>query len=110
MEEGKRKKRQKIRKQLIIEGDYVWIKDVRYAGERGSVVAVRGVPGLDRIRICLESNGKNIEIKRTDAILLSEEELVENPYVGVLPEKTEIVNQTFFGLKPKENENKNNNN
>ena len=65
------------------------------------------MPGLDRIRICLESNGKNIEIKRTDAILLSEDELVENPYVGVLPEKTEIVNQTFFGLKPKENENKN---
>ena len=76
-----------------------------YAGKRGSVIAVRGVPGLDRIRICLESNGKNIEIKRTDAVLLSENELLENPYIGVISEKTEIVNQVFFGLKSKENGN-----
>ena len=99
-----KKAAEKVKKQIINEGDFIWIKDVLYAGKRGSVKAVRGVPGLDRIRICLENNGKMIEIKRTDAVLLSEEELKENPYRGVESENEGPSSQTFFGLKPQGDE------
>jgi hypothetical protein len=37
--------------QVLAEGDIVWLKDPVYAGRRASVVAIRGVPGLDRIRV-----------------------------------------------------------
>ena len=93
------------KKQVINEDDLVMLLDVNYAGKRGSVVAVRGVPGLDRIRICLESNGKSVEIKRTDAVLLSAGDLLENPYNGVKAQNIEN-GPTFFGLKPKSGDDK----
>jgi hypothetical protein len=99
--EWEKKAEEKLKKQVLSEGDIVWLKDPSYAGRRGSVVAVRGVPGLDRIRVSLETSGKSVEIKRTDAVLLSESDLEAEPYRGLPPVMAEEPPSApkFFGLQ-----------
>ena len=78
--EWAKKAAEKLAKQVLAEDDLVWLKDPKFAGRRGKVVSVRGVPGLDKIRIMLEASGHLVEVKRLDAVLLSAAELAEAPY------------------------------
>ena len=91
-----------LKKQTLTEEDIVWLRDPQYAGRRAVVIAVRGVPGLDRIRVRLESVGTAVEVKRTDAVLLSTEELTKDPFKGVPVDDNSAAgsnNSTkFFGL------------
>ena len=90
-----------LKKQQLNEQDFVWLRDPLYAGRRARIVAVRGVPGLDRIRVILETNGMHVEVKRSDAVLLSIEELNDRPYVQVAPavDAPKLDTSTkFFGL------------
>lgn len=80
--EWKRKGDDKLLKQQISVGSLVWLRDPLFAGRRACIVATRGVPGLDRIRVCLEADGTILDVKRLDAVLLSEEELLVTPYKG----------------------------
>ena len=105
-EEWDKKASEKLKKQLLNDGDFVWLRDVANAGKRALVVCTRGVPGLDRIRVRLELSGKSIEIKRTDAVLLSEEDLKAEPYHPADPVNTDTVTNQFFGLKKNEEDNK----
>ena len=111
-EEDKKRKKEwdkkandKLKKQILNDGDHVWLRDVTLAGKRAIVLAVRGVPGLDRIRIRLELTGKIVEIKRTDAVQLTEEDLLSNPYRQLISTDLENATSTstsvqFFGLRP----------
>jgi hypothetical protein len=105
-EEWDKKACEKLKKQLLNDGDFVWLRDVTNAGKRALVVNTRGVPGLDRIRVRLELSGKSIEIKRTDAVLLSEEDLKAQPYHPADPVNADTVTSQFFGLKKNEEDNK----
>ena len=100
--EWDKKAHELLKKQTLTEDDFVWLRDPQYAGLRAVVTAVRGVPGLDRIRVRLESVGTTIEVKRTDAVLLSAEELANDPFKGVPVEDatTSAHNNgtKFFGL------------
>jgi hypothetical protein len=73
-------KLKKLANQKVHVDDKIWLRDARYGGQRAEVLATKGVPGLDKIRVRLESDGSVIEVRRTDAVLLSKEELAENPY------------------------------
>jgi hypothetical protein len=48
--EWAKKAEEKLRKQQLGVADIVWLRDPQYAGRRAIVLAVKGVPGLDRIR------------------------------------------------------------
>jgi G patch domain/KOW motif-containing protein len=74
--EWKRKADEKVKNQIIYEGDVVWLRDPKYAGKVAKVMSTRGVPGLDRIRVMLEMDGRIIEIKRTDAVIESSDNIV----------------------------------
>ena len=100
--EWDKKAHEMLKKQTLTEDDIVWLRDPQYAGRRAVVTAVRGVPGLDRIRVRLESVGTSIEVKRTDAVLLSAEELAKDPFKGVPVEDASAAGSNngtkFFGL------------
>jgi hypothetical protein len=49
-DEWAKKAEEKLKKQQLAETDIVWLRDPQHAGKRAIVMAVRGVPGLDRIR------------------------------------------------------------
>ena len=74
---------ERIGSQDVNNGHFVWIRDPLYAGCRAVVVATRGVPGLDKIRVSLEVDGSLVEIKKHDVVLLSDAEMKEEPYNGV---------------------------
>lgn len=83
--EWKQKAEEKLRKQSFEIGDIIWLRDQRYLMKRARVVAVNGVPGLDRIRVCLEIDGSLAEVKRTDAVAVPDADLKESPYVDPAP-------------------------
>ena len=68
-EEWKKKAKDKLSKQKLNEGDLIWIRDPQYAGRKARVLAVQGVPGLDKIRVRLENDGRVLDIRKTDAVL-----------------------------------------
>jgi hypothetical protein len=103
-EEWDKKASEKLKKQLLNDGDFIWLRDVANAGKRALVVNTRGVPGLDRIRVRLELSGKSIEVKRTDAVLLSEEDLKAEPYHPADAVNADTVTSQFFGLKKNEDD------
>lgn len=74
--EWKRKADFKVKNQIISEGDIVWLRDPKYAGKLAKVMSTRGVPGLDRIRVMLEIDQRIIEIKRTDAVIESDDNIL----------------------------------
>lgn len=76
------KSNEKISSQQISNGQFVWIRNPLYAGRRGVVVATQGVPGLDSIRIAMESDGSLIEVRKKDIVHLTEDQLKIQPYVG----------------------------
>lgn len=78
--EWQKKLEAKLASQKFSEGDLVWIRNPLHVGRRAKVVAVRGVPGLDQIRIKFETDGVEISIKRTDVMLITPEELTKTPY------------------------------
>ncbi len=71
----------------LVVGDLVWLRDISYAGRRACVTNTSSVAGLDRIEVCLESNGDLVKVKKSAAILLTANELAEKPYVGFTAEK-----------------------
>lgn len=79
------KANEKIKSQQLSEGNFVWIRDPVYAGRRAVIVAAQGVPGLDRVRVSMESDGSLVELKKGDVVVLSESELQAVPYRGVVP-------------------------
>jgi len=68
-DEWNKKARDKLSKQKLNEGDLIWIRDPQYAGRKARVLAVQGVPGLDKIRVRLENDGRVLDIRKTDAVL-----------------------------------------
>ena len=99
--EWEKKAQDLLKKQNLAEDDVVWLRDAQYAGRRAVVTAIRGVPGLDRIRVRLETSGAAIEIRRVDAVLLSQEEAEAEPFRGVPADSTaasETTSTKFFGL------------
>jgi transcription antitermination factor NusG len=80
-QEWQKKVADKIAKQSLADGDYVWLRDPKYASKRAKVINTRGVPGLNRIRVALESSGEVVEVKKTDSVLLSAAELEEAPFL-----------------------------
>jgi len=79
------KANEKIKSQQLSDGHFVWIRDPMYAGRRAVIVAAQGVPGLDRVRVSMESDGSLVELKKGDVVVLSESELQAEPYRGVVP-------------------------
>ncbi len=73
----------KMGSQSLEDGSLVWLRNSTYAGRRACVKNVTGVPGLDQIRLIMESDDSLIEVKRTDVVLLTKSELKEKPYVGL---------------------------
>ena len=63
-------------------GALVWLREARFAGRRACVINVTSVPGLDRVAVRLESDGAETDVRRADAVLLSEQELRDRPYSG----------------------------
>lgn len=59
---------ERVRAQTLREGDLVWLRAEGLAGVRARVVAVRGVAGLDRVRVLLE-DGRTTEVRRAEAVL-----------------------------------------
>jgi hypothetical protein len=62
----------------------------------------RGVPGLDKIRVILEDDGAMVEVKKSDAVRVSDLELEQRPYAGLIAEaKTACSSEpsvvTYFG-------------
>ena len=70
----------KLNNQKLIEGDIVWLRVPEYAGLRGYIIKTQGVPGLNKVSIGLESSGKEVHIKRSDAVVLTKEELETKPF------------------------------
>lgn len=98
---------EKIKDQKLQVDDLVWLRDSKHAGKRGRVVQARGVPGLDQIRVQLESDSNAVvSVSKRDAVLLSEEELASQPYSGAMSageeEQREQGQTVFFGLKDRE--------
>eukprot|EP01035_Chromulina_nebulosa_P017904 gene17904-23523_t len=79
-QDWKKKAEEKLKKQVFLIGDLIWIRNVQYVGKRAQVVAVKNIPGLNKIRIRFEKDGVISDISKTDAILLTESDLIENPY------------------------------
>ena len=61
-------------------GDIVILLDNSYAGKRASIIETRGVPGLDKIRVALESTGDILDIAKNDASAINPQSLIENPF------------------------------
>ena len=80
---------EKVKSQQLSEGQLVWIRDPLYAGRRAVIVASQGVPGLERIRVAMESDATHVELKKSDVVVLTEKELLETPYKGVIPSATQ---------------------
>ena len=78
--EWEKKAEEKVAKQVLTKDNIVWLRNKHHGGLRALVLATKGVPGLDKIRVSLEMDGEVVEVKRTDAILLSEKELEETPF------------------------------
>lgn len=78
-EEWKKKAEEALKNQKLKVGDIVWLRDPLYVSQKGRVTAVKGVPGLDRIRVTLNSiagpnrEPKTVDVKRTDAVLMTED-------------------------------------
>jgi G patch domain/KOW motif-containing protein len=73
---------QKLRDQKLFDGDYVWLRaPAELSGKRALVVAAKGVPGLDRVRVQLEHSGRVLETGRRDCVLLSPTDLQDKPFV-----------------------------
>eukprot|EP00607_Mallomonas_marina_P001313 CAMPEP_0182438140 /NCGR_PEP_ID=MMETSP1167-20130531/85538_1 /TAXON_ID=2988 /ORGANISM="Mallomonas Sp, Strain CCMP3275" /LENGTH=307 /DNA_ID=CAMNT_0024631339 /DNA_START=82 /DNA_END=1005 /DNA_ORIENTATION=- len=73
-EKWKMKAENVLAKQVLKEGDIVWLRKPEYAGRKAEVRETRGVPGLDNIRVMLESTRESVIVKRTEAVLEREEE------------------------------------
>ena len=91
----------------LSDGCLVWLKNDKYAGRRACIKNVNGVPGLDQIRVIMESDDSEILVKRTDAVQLSENELIDKPYTGKIPKieslsETEAVDVTGDDVKEEE--------
>jgi len=80
---------EKVKSQQLSEGQLVWIRDPLYAGRRAVILASQGVPGLERIRVTMESDATHVELKKSDVVVLTEKELLETPYQGVIPSVTQ---------------------
>ncbi len=79
-DEWSRKVEARLQEQRLCDGDQVWLRDRRYAGRRGMVTHARGVPGLDMVRVELETDGTVVEVGRKEAVLLTAEDLCARPY------------------------------
>ena len=84
-EKWTQKVKDKLELQQLRDGDFVWIRDPLYAGRRAVIVATRGVPGLDKIRVSMETGGGLVVINKNDAVLLSEDAIKNEPYSGTIP-------------------------
>ncbi len=80
-----RKAEARLSSQKLVDGDLVWLRDLRFAGRRACVVCTKGVPGLDRVRVQLETDGLLAEVGRKDAVLLSAQDLADRPYEPMVP-------------------------
>lgn len=49
-DEWKKKVEEKLKKQVLKEGDLVWIRTGIHVGKRAQIISVKGVAGLDKIR------------------------------------------------------------
>ena len=78
--EWTKKAHEKLSTQQLGEGDIVMLLDKLYAGRRACIIQTRGVPGLNRIRVSLESNGEVLEVNKVDAIIVKEDDLQAKPY------------------------------
>jgi G patch domain/KOW motif-containing protein len=75
-----RKVEARLRDQRLCDNDLVWLRDRRYGGRRGRITTARGVPGLDMIRVELETDGTVVEVSRKEAVLLTVDDLSARPY------------------------------
>jgi G patch domain/KOW motif-containing protein len=72
---------ERLRDQKLYDADYVWLRaPAELSGKRAVVVAARGVPGLDRVRLQLEHTGRIVEVPRKDCVLLSPAEMEDKPF------------------------------
>lgn len=92
-----------LKNQTFEDGDLVWLRDPMYAGRRARVIASRGVPGLDRIRLQLESDSRIVELKRTDAVILTSQELEEKPYLMEVGNSSTNVTMATSDMNPRDN-------
>jgi hypothetical protein len=76
-----KKVEEKIKKQSLQVGDLVWLRSAIEAGKRAQIIATKGVPGLDKVRVRMELDGRVLEIHRKDVVLLSSTALEEVPYL-----------------------------
>lgn len=102
-DEWAKKAEERLKNQALQVGDIVWLRCVEYVGLRARVDAVQGVAGLSRIRVSLEDQGTRVEVKRADAVKLSEEELAVQPFTaGVAAVEPQVAATQYFGLKDKQ--------
>jgi hypothetical protein len=73
-EQWNEKAKEKVKSQELSIGAHVWIRNLVYSGRRAKIVASSEIPGLDKIRVALESDGSLVDLKRSDVVLLTEEE------------------------------------
>lgn len=86
-----KKASEKVKRQHLDVGNLIWIRDPTHALQRAEIAAIKGVAGMDKIRVRLERGGKLVEIKKVDAVLLTEAELESEPYVAYLNEDEKLV-------------------
>lgn len=71
---------EKLNQQAFKIGDFIWLRCISEAGKRAMVVETKGVPGLSKIRVQLENEDRLVDISRTDAILVTADELTDKPF------------------------------
>ena len=69
--------------QVLEVGTVVRLRSGPYGGRRATVHATTGVPGLEMIRVRMESDGALVEIGRKETFIVGPDELRENPFAPV---------------------------
>jgi hypothetical protein len=76
-----KKAEEQLSKQHLQVGSLVWLRIPSMVGKRAEVSATSGVPGLNKISVLLEKTGEQVDVNKLDAVLLTDVELEEQPYV-----------------------------
>jgi hypothetical protein len=71
---------EKMASQIVKSGDVVLVRNGELAGRRARVAATAGVPGLDRIRVSMETDGAAVELGRREVALVPPEALAKAPF------------------------------
>ena len=101
----RKRAQEKVNAQVLQVGVVVRLCSGEHGGRRATVVATAGVPGLEKIRVSMETDGGLEEIGRKEVIAVSLEELGEKPFLAAEVAAREPVPATKKRPRP-ENEQK----